>query len=147
MARTASSHLGPVADVDMEGDVHYSSTSGLIFGPKRPVTVHTASYTLTAHDSGGVHVMNSADKVFTLPATVEGLEYILVTGATSTTTGLSVSPAAADKLIGNAFTATDNKDAINTQATEKVGDCIQVVGDGSDGWYIVNVVGTWARQA
>lgn len=146
MARTASSHLGPVADTDMEGDVHYGSSAGLIFGAKRPVTVHTANYTLTAHDSGGVHVMASADKVFTLPATAEGLEFILVTGLASVSTGLSISPAAADQLIGNGFTPADDKDAINTQATEKLGDFVHVVGDGSAGWYIIGVRGTWARQ-
>jgi len=70
-----------------------------------------------------------------------------VVGATSTSTGLSVSPAAADQIIGNGFTPADDKDAINTQATEVIGDSVTLVGDGASGWYVVNVGGTWAREA
>lgn len=147
MARTAGSDIGPRSDTDMDGDVHYGPQAGLIFGAKRPVTVHVVDYTLTAHDSGGVHVMAAADKVFSLPATAEGLEYTLVTGLASSTTGLSVSPAAADMLIGNGFTPANDKDAVNTQATENLGDYVRVVGDGEAGWYITGVVGTWARES
>lgn len=111
------------------------------------VEVKADDYTVTAADSGKTLVMNGDDKTFTLPATVDGLTYTFVVGATSTSVGLSVSPNADDQLIGNGFTALDDKDAINTQATERVGDAITVVGDGSAGWYITNVEGTWAREA
>jgi hypothetical protein len=42
--------------------------------------------------------------------------------------------------------AADDKDAINTAATDRVGDSLTLVGDGVDGWYVVGVTGTWARE-
>lgn len=110
------------------------------------VTV-TANQTLTAADSGKTYVANAADLVFTLPATAKDLIYRFVVKTLSATTGLSVSPVAADKIMGNGFTSANDKDAINTAATDREGDMIEVVGDGVDGWYISAVIGTWARQA
>lgn len=106
-----------------------------------------AAKTLTAAESGGIFVTTAADVVFTLPATAPGLVYTIITGVASAGTGTSVSPAAADQIQGNGFTGADNKDAINTGATDVVGDAITVVGDGTDGWWITNVIGTWAREA
>lgn len=115
---------------------------------KRPVETKTAAYTLTAADSGKVFLANAASSVvFTLPATVLGLTYtIICMTATTSGVGTSLSPAAADKIMGNGFTAADDKDAINTAATDVVGDTITVVGDGVDGWYITSVIGIWARE-
>lgn len=111
------------------------------------VDTKTAAYTLTREDSGKVIVANAVDLVFTLPATEKGLIYTFVVKALSATTGLQISPQAADKIMGNGFTSADDKDAINTAATDREGDLIEVIGDGLDGWYITRVIGTWARQA
>lgn len=61
-------------------------------------------------------------------------------------TGLKVSPAAADKIMGNGFTPVDDKDAICTAASDRVGDSIELESDGVDGWFITDVIGTWARE-
>jgi hypothetical protein len=116
---------------------------------KAPVETKAGAYTVTAADSGKVFVATAADVVFTLPATSAGLTYRFVVAASglSAGTGLSVSPAAVDKIMGNGFTSADDKDAILSGATDREGDCITIVGDGADGWYITGVVGTWARQA
>ena len=111
------------------------------------VLTKTANYTVTAADSGYIIFANAVDLVFTLPATVIGLKYTFIVQTVSATTGLSISPNASDQIIGNGFTAADDKDAINTAATDVKGDLIEVWGDGSLGWYITNVVGTWAREA
>ena len=100
-------------------------------------------YTLTLEDSGKVFVMTVADKVFTLPSTVNGLVYTLVTGVLGGSTGLSVSPAAADKLSGG----TDDKDFINTAATDILVDWLKVIGNGGDGWWIIGKGGIWAPEA
>lgn len=115
---------------------------------KRTVEIKTAAYTLTAADSGKIFLANAAASVvFTLPSTVLGLQFTIVCmTATSSGAGTSFSPAAADKIMGNAFTAADDKDAQNTAATDVVGDTMTVVGDGVDGWYITNVIGIWARE-
>lgn len=106
-----------------------------------------ANYTLTREDSGRVFLANAVDLVFTLPATEEGLVYTFVVKEVSATTGLQVSPATVDKIMGNGFTSADDKNAINTAATDREGDLIEVTGDGVNGWYVTRVIGTWAREA
>lgn len=111
------------------------------------VETKAANYTCVAADSGKVFVVGAADVVFTLPATVAGLRYRFVVSTLSTSTGCSISPNSADKIMGNGFTSDDDKDAINTAATDREGDMIEVVGDGNLGWYITEVIGTWARES
>jgi hypothetical protein len=106
-----------------------------------------ASYSVTRDDSGGVIIAGAVDLVFTLPATEAGLKYTFVVKTPSVTTGLTIAPVAADKVMGNGFTAADNKGAVNTPATDREGDTITVIGDGLDGWYITQVIGAWARVA
>lgn len=118
------------------------------FTHKETVVTKTASYTLTTADSGKTFLANGTGTlVFTLPSTALGLTYtIQVMQLPGSGVGTSLSPAAADKIIGNGFTAADDKDAINTAATDRLGDLITVVGDGVDGWYITAVIGTWDRE-
>lgn len=111
------------------------------------VETKAADYTVTAADNGKTFITSAADVVFTLPATADGLSYTFVTGVASAGTGTSVSPVAADQIKGNGFTAADDKDAINSGASDAVGDALTVIGDGADGWIITNVIGTWAREA
>lgn len=101
-----------------------------------------AAVTVTAADSGKTFVSNAVDAVYQLPATSAGLTYTFVAGVLSATTGLSVSPAAVDKIITAA--KADNADFINTAATDVVGDSVTIIGDGVDGWLVVATRGTWA---
>jgi hypothetical protein len=113
------------------------------------VTSKTAAYTCTTADSGKIFLAGAADLVFTLPSTAAGLTFTFVLAAAglSTGTGLSISPAAADKIMGNGFTSADDKDAVLAGSGDREGDAITIVGDGADGWYITSVTGTWSRQA
>lgn len=111
----------------------------------------TADKTLAAADSGLVQNVTADGKVITLPAagaTTVGLTFTVRNGgAYDGAVGISVSPNASDQIIGNGFTAADNKDAINTKTTARPGDELTLVSDGSAGWFVHNVVGTWAREA
>jgi hypothetical protein len=105
---------------------------------------------VTAADSGTVFIAGAADIVFTLPATIAGLRYgfVIATAGLSSGTGLSISPAAADKIMGNGFTSQDNKDAICAGSGDREGDQIRIFGDGVDGWYFDGpALGTWTREA
>jgi hypothetical protein len=103
--------------------------------------------TLDEGDSGVVQRVDTDGAVVTLPATVLGTTYIIENaGSADGAVGISVSPNAADKIMGNGFTSADNKDAINTKATAKVGDRIVLVADGANGWFVQSVIGTWARE-
>jgi hypothetical protein len=107
----------------------------------------TANYTLDEEDVGKVMQCATDAVVFTLPSTVVGYVYTIVNTAADGAAKISVSPATADKIMGMDITDADNKDIINTKATAKKGDMIKLLGDGSLGWYIIDVHGTWAREA
>lgn len=118
----------------------------------------TTNKTLAAADAGIVQNVTVDGVVITLPSTAAGLMFTIRNGGdnpSGTPAGavadgsclVQVSPAAADQLIGNGYTPADNKDAINTKATSKVGDEITVMGGDVNGWVITNVKGTWAREA
>lgn len=107
----------------------------------------TANTTLTAADNGTVILANAVDLVVTLPSTILGFTVTFITQTASATTGLSISPAAADKIQGKGITSVDNKDRINSAASDAVGDLLTIVGDGTDGWWVTDERGTWAQEA
>lgn len=115
----------------------------------------TSNKTLALADCGIVQNVRSSSAVITLPATSAGATFIIRNGGSVVTNGptgtsgtaitVNVSPNSVDQIAGNGFTAADNKDAINT--TGNVGDYIQLVGDGTNGWIIQECSGTWTREA
>ena len=108
----------------------------------------SADKTLAAADIGVVQNVTATGKVITLPATVVGYVFIIRNGGQGSTDQgitINVSPNAADKIAGNGFTATDDKDAINTLG--KPGAEIALIGDGANGWMVLYATGTWAREA
>ena len=107
------------------------------------VDVTSTPLTLTAEDSGKTYVINVADCVVNLPATAVGLEFNFVVVTLSATTGCSLSPVAADAI----NEGTDDKDLINTAATDAVGDSVTLVGDGATGYYTKAMHGVWAAEA
>ena len=116
---------------------------------KKIVNLAAATQALTAEQSGERFV-GAVDAVFTLPAAgaaTKGVFYEFETGALSAGTGLSISPAAADHIRGNGLTSVDNKDLINTGATDRLGDSVALYCDGADGWVIAGIIGTWAKEA
>lgn len=107
----------------------------------------SANYTMTEADSGLITYIDTDAITITLPATVTGYTYTFVNAGNDGAVAVNISPNANDKIMGNGFTSLDNKDAINTKATAKRGDLLQIVGDGNNGWCIQRVHGTWAREA
>lgn len=115
----------------------------------------TSNKTLALADCGIVQNVRSSSAVITLPSTSAGATFIIRNGGAVVTNGptgtsgaaitVNVSPAAADQIAGNGLTAADNKDVINTNGN--VGDYIQIVGDGTNGWVIQECSGTWTREA
>lgn len=114
------------------------------------------SKTLAAIDSGTVQNVIADSQVITLPATVVGLTFTIRNGGAPTanapigtgadgTVLVSIAPNAADNIAGGSFTAVDNKALNNTKVTANVGDEVTLVGDGVNGWFIKNIIGTWAK--
>lgn len=109
----------------------------------------TTNKTLDAGDSGVVQDVTAACTV-TLPAAAagaSGLVFWIRVGAPDIT--VTVSPNSGDKIVGNGFTAADDKDAIATN--QPVGSllALQSVNEATtDSCYtVVRVLGTWTRQA
>ena len=111
----------------------------------RQVESKAADYTVKASESGKVFIAAAADVVFTLPATEAGLRYTFITKTVSASTGTSISPAAADAI--HYATSVDDKDLINSGATDVEGDSVTLVGDGAEGWWVESITGTWAKEA
>lgn len=118
----------------------------------------TEAKTLAITDQGVVQNVIYDNAVITLPSTVVGYDFTVRNGGVPKTSGptgtgddgsakVSVSPAALDLIEGMQVTAADNKDFINTKATAKVGDELQLIGNGTTGWNVRCVSGTWAREA
>lgn len=113
----------------------------------RAFEVLTANKTLDAQDVGKVMCMNSDAKVVTLPATVAGMRFIVANIAADGGALLSISPNANDKIMGPDIAGTDDKDQQNTKATQDRWDFMELVGDGTDGWFIEQYKGTWTEEA
>lgn len=122
-----------------------ATSSGI--GATELTQTKTANYTMTAADSGYVTTSQLDGIVYTLPSTAAGLTFTFMNTADDGAASLAVSPAAVDLIAGAGITAADNKDVINVKATAKRGDLIRLVGDGTNGWVIQRLVGTWAREA
>lgn len=131
------------------GGVEIINGAGELKGTLRKVNLAAATQTLTAAQSGQKFV-GVADAVFSLPAAAaatKGVWYEFETGALSAGVGLSIDPAAADHIRGNGLTSVDNKDLINSGATDRLGDSVRIYCDGVDGWVIEAIIGTWAKEA
>lgn len=118
----------------------------------------TENKTLDLAQCGIVQNVITDGITVTLPATSVGATFTIRNGGVPKTSGpagtgddfsclVTVSPNSADKIQGLGYTAADDKDALNTKATARVGDEIVLVADGTDGWLVVRAKGIWARQS
>lgn len=118
----------------------------------------TENKTLAITDQGVVQNVITDAITITLPSTVVGYRFIVRNGgdnASGTPTGavadesmaVTVSPAALDLIAGMQVTAADDKDFVNTKATAKVGDELELLGNGTTGWNVTGVKGIWAKEA
>lgn len=107
------------------------------------------AFTILPSDDGK-HFLAIGDSIGTLPAAssaTKGMKVRLTVGALAGAgAGHALSPNAADAIYGNGFAIADDKDAICSIGTDRVGDTIELECDGVNGWIITSVVGTWARE-
>jgi hypothetical protein len=102
----------------------------------------TGNKTLDEGDSGVVQNVTATATV-TLPATSAEAAYIVRVGKPDIT--VSVSPNAADKIMGNGFTSADNKDLVFTN--QEVGSFVRLAYGGANGWVVTEISGTATREA
>lgn len=110
----------------------------------------TGTKTFDAQDCGKLFCVTEegdADAL-TLPAIADGLSglTILYVGAFGGA-AVTISPAAADMILGPDITGADNKDLILTKATARRGDFATLIAGDADGYMVTELRGTWAREA
>ena len=104
--------------------------------------------TLDAGDTGTTQIITADATVTTLPAIADGLSGVkIVNGGAFGTIAVTISPNAADMIMGPGITGADNKDLINTKATARRGDYVVLEGGDADGYVVTEMVGIWAREA
>lgn len=106
--------------------------------------------TFDAEDTGKLFCVDADGDgdALTLPAIATGLDgiAILAIGAFGTT-AVTISPQAADMILGPDITGADDKDLILTKATQRRGDFVVLGGNDADGYAVQALRGAWARQA
>ena len=83
---------------------------------------------------------------------MKGISYTFINSGADGANIITISPAAADKIIGtvanaaadSVCSASDDGDLVNTKVTANKGDRVTLLADGVDGWYITEGVGIWA---
>ena len=118
----------------------------------RPVETITTSITLVPADSGKMFLIATDSLVITLPATVEGLDYLFVSTGADGNNIITISPNASDGIFGTITLAasvvqkddTADVDVVLTKGSALKGDSIHLMGDGVDGYAIVSSTGIWA---
>lgn len=131
-------------DITLDGSVR--TNEGLVLSDVENTVAVSANKTLVIADCGIVQLVDTDAKVVTLPATAAGLNYLIVNNGADAAVLVTISPNASDKISGLLATPVDDKDILNTKATAKKGDFVQLVADGVDGWVVVRSAGTWARE-
>ena len=122
--------------------------AGVLKDPHAGYTAQTVTTGLTidAQDSGKVLCITTDALTQTLPA-VEGISNIrfLNCGAFGTVE-ITVSPNANDMIESVDAAGVDNKDIINTKATARRGDYIDLDYGDANGWVVTAMRGTWAKE-
>ena len=98
-------------------------------------------------DSGKTFLSKTKDVVFTLPAIAVGNVFTFINTGADGQNNLTISPDANDGIlyVGGLV---DDKDLINTQATSKVGDYVNIAALNSTAhWTVVEAQGVWAKES
>jgi hypothetical protein len=111
-----------------------------------PEALGAATKTLDVQDAGKAFFV-TVDSVITLPATAVSISVLLVNVGPFGTVQISADPVTADKIMGPDIAGADNKDLINTKATARRGDRVELRLGHADGPFVEKLVGTWAQEA
>jgi hypothetical protein len=151
--------FSPVGGVFV-GFVHRYVSSGVVevrfdapafrdpYGHRSARVELSADTTLDATYTGKLIWVTADAKIITLPAIATGLDgCMIVNGGSYGAQAVNISPNASDMILGPDITGADNKDLINTKATAQRGDFAVIGGNDADGYGVIELRGTWAREA
>ena len=142
----ANTHSDFIATADDKGlQIGTAGISGLAASLQTTGTIAVADDSVQV----GKYCTVSADaQTLTLPAVVVGASFIIVNIAADGGALLTISPNGSDKFLVDIAGAagTDDKDIINTKATQKQYDYVHLIGLSAVGWLIHDIRGTWVDQ-
>jgi hypothetical protein len=104
----------------------------------------SADKTLDIEDNGKVFFVDTDAKIITLPAVATPVNCRIVNIGAFGTVAVNVSPQAADKIQGPDLPGTDDHDLVNTKATARRGDFIELRTGDANGPIVSKLRGTWA---
>ena len=116
------------------------------------VVVTTGTLAIATHSvQVGKYVSNGAvdAQTYTLPAVVVGATFIIVNTAADGGALMTIDPNSNDKFLVDIAGAagTDDKNIINTKATQTQYDYVKIMGMTADGWLIEDIKGTWVDES
>jgi len=122
-----------------------------------PTAAFLVDATLTAAQSGTLFLVGADAKTATLPSSAAvgaGVKYAFLNNGADGAYGFTISPNAADMLMGSfdngrvltSLSGTDDKDIVNTKATANKGDYLVVESDGVNGWFVIGGKGIWTEE-
>jgi len=142
----ANTHSDFIATADDKGlQIGTAGISGLAASLQTTGTIAIADDSVQV----GKYCTVSADaQTLTLPAVVIGASFIIVNIAADAGALLTISPNGSDKFLVDIAGAagTDDKDIINTKATQLQYDYVHLIGLSAVGWLIHDIRGTWVDQ-
>ena len=106
----------------------------------------SANKTLDIEDNGKCFFVDTDAVVVTLPAVATPVFCRIVNIGAFGGVKLSIDPDANDKIQGPNLPGTNNKDLINTKATAKRGDFVELVVGDANGPFVSKLRGTWATE-
>lgn len=127
---------------DTYGEIMANTEVDLCNNGYNDSVVITGTKTLAAADAGVVQDVNATTTI-TLPTSATGLGFIIRVGQPDIT--VTIQPQSTDEFIGAGITPATNKALLFTNAP--AGSWIEVVGAGSNTYYVRRVSGHPTRQA
>lgn len=107
----------------------------------------TSTKTFDAEDCGKLFWCTGDATALTLPAIAAGLSGLaIVSGGAFGAQATTIDPNASDMILGPDITGGDNKDLINTKATQRRGDYVVLIAGDADGYMVTEMRGIWARE-
>lgn len=108
----------------------------------------TGTKTFDAEDCGKLFWCTGDATALTLPAIAAGLSGLaIVSGGAFGSQATTIDPNASDMILGPDITGADNKDLVNTKATQRRGDYVVLIAGDADGYMVTEMRGIWAREA
>lgn len=108
----------------------------------------TSTKTFDAEDCGKLFWCTGDATALTLPAIAAGLSGLaIVSGGAFGSQATTIDPNASDMILGPDITGADNKDLVNTKATQRRGDYVVLIAGDADGYMVTEMRGIWAREA